>query len=71
MDLIEALKAKQGTMARGEFARRLGISAATLSRIYSGDRLIGEDVARRIARAFPDLMWLATGYVMTKDGDAA
>ncbi|MDO8669959.1 MAG: helix-turn-helix domain-containing protein [Dehalococcoidia bacterium] len=72
MDLIEALKTKQGDMSQAKFAAALGISEAILSLIYSGKRRIGEDMARRIVRAYPDLRYLVIGYLMTKDdGDAA
>lgn len=72
MTLIEALKVRQGETSQVEFARRLEISAAMLSRIYSGERLVGEAIVRRIVRAYPELTWLATGYLMTKEeGDVA
>ena len=80
MDLIEALRAKQGGMSQAEFARRLGVSESSLSYVYAGKRRIGEDMARQIGKVFPDLFWLATGYIMSKgepcpdykgDGDVA
>ena len=70
MELIQALRQKQGEMSQAGFARRLGVSASLLCLIYAGKRRIGEDVVRRIVRAYPDLFWLATGYVMSKDDTA-
>ncbi|MDO8672820.1 MAG: helix-turn-helix transcriptional regulator [Dehalococcoidia bacterium] len=71
MDLIDALSVRQGHTTQGEFAALVGISETTLSRIYSGERQIGEETARRIARAFPSLQYLVMGYLMTKNDDTA
>ena len=67
MELIEALKRKQGSLSQRCFAAKLGLSYSMLSLIYSGNRVIGEATVRRIIKAYPDLLWLATGYLMTKD----
>ena len=70
-DIVAALKTKQGGTTQAEFARRLGVSEALLSLVYAGRRRIGEEMARRIVRAYPDLLWVATAYVMGKDGEDA
>ena len=67
MNLIDALRAKQGMMSQADFAGLLGISEAALSLIYAGERQIGESVGRRIVRVYPDLRWLVTGYIMDKE----
>ena len=51
--LVEILRKYQGNMGQNEYARHLGISSAALSFIYSGQRGIGTDVLRALARAFP------------------
>ncbi len=65
-DLIGELKTRQGGMSQTDFADLLGVSDATLSRIYSGERLIGEETGRRIAKAFPELQWIVAGFLMGK-----
>ena len=72
MDLIETLREKQGTMSQAKFAAVIGVSEALLSLVYSGQRRIGEDMARRIIKAYPELRYLVIGFLMTKDdGDVA
>ena len=66
MKLVDELRVKQGTMTQSQFASVLNVSEGTLSQIYSGKRQIGEALARRIADVYPDLLWIAAGFVMTK-----
>lgn len=72
MDLIRMLREKQGKMSQADFAECLGISETTLSRIYSGQRVIGEATGRRIIKVYPDLEYWVIRFLVTKqDGDAA
>lgn len=66
MDIIAELKKRQGEMSQGQFAAKLAISEAMLSLIYSGERRIGESLARRIVRVYPELQWSIAGYIMSK-----
>lgn len=52
--LTDILRKYQGTMRQNEYARLLGLSSAGLSLIYSGQRNVGIDVLRALARAFPE-----------------
>ncbi len=52
--LVEIIRKYQGGMSQREYARRLGLSSATLSLIYSGQRNVGIDVLRAVAQTFPE-----------------
>ena len=56
-EIINALKQKhrQAGLTQVQFAQRLGISQATLSRLYNGQRQIGITTLTRIIEAYPDL----------------
>jgi len=70
MNLIEELKRRQGGMSQAEFARLLVVSEASLSRIYSGERQIGEVVARKIAKRYPRLQMLLADFLFGKGTDS-
>ena len=55
--MIDSLKQKyrQAGLTQVQFAQRFGISQATLSRLYNGQRRIGITTLTRIIEAYPDL----------------
>jgi len=50
----DILRKYQGSLSQGEYARRLNVSPATISYIYSGQRNPGMDVMRALAQKFPE-----------------
>ncbi len=67
MDLVRRLKDLQGDKTQTEFANELGVSQSNLSRIYSGDRSIGVDVARKIRMRFPELALEVASFLLYAD----
>lgn len=56
--LVQRLKEQQGERTQAEFAKFLGISRSTLSRLYSGERRVGLETLRRIGERYPNLVSL-------------
>jgi transcriptional regulator with XRE-family HTH domain len=67
MNLIDRLKERQGDKTQAEFASYLGISQSALSRIYSGERTIGQGVARKIKRRYPDLAFALAAFLLDEN----
>lgn len=67
MTLIASLKQKQGERSQEQFAAELGITQAMLSRVYSGKRQIGRQVAGKIARRYPDLAFEVAAFLLATD----
>lgn len=66
--MIAELQRRQGTSTQTEYARMLGVSQATLSRIYAGERRIGMRLAKRLAVMYPDLIFVLAAYLLANDG---
>lgn len=67
MRLIESLRSRQGERSQQEFATELGVAQGTVSKIYSGYRGIGPDVARKIVRRYPELAFEVAAFLLGSD----
>jgi len=65
--LIKKLKELQAEKSQDEFAAELGISQSALSMIYSGDRSIGIQVARKITKRYPWLQLAVSSFLLEGD----
>ncbi len=66
LNLVEKLKQLQGSKTQAEFAAELGINQPTLSRILSGDRRIGVDVAHLLRQRHPEWAFELADYLLSE-----
>jgi hypothetical protein len=67
MQLIEALREKQGSTTQEEFAAHLGISKSLLVQVYGHSKAISKALARRIVQLYPELEQQVCDYLLGKE----